>query len=157
MKWFVVGLLALIGFSQVAKADDAGIEAAEKVCGRLSYSKDIQACLEAVQKADYFDTRAVKVCDRLSYSKDIISCIDSIKGKKYTQTAVELCDRESYSANIISCLSKSGRGGDAKKEEKNEAVDKAYVRSSLRKALKAIQDRDSRKAEQIIENLIDTL
>lgn len=155
MKKVLVGITLLVaGFSGLAKADD-GLEAAEKLCLRLRYSDEQQKCMASVQKANFMDEEAVKVCGRLRYSDEIIKCVGTIKDMKYTKTAIQLCNNERYSDQIISCLDKSGRVGGGNKKE--EAVDKAYVRSSLRKALNALKDRDSRKAEQIIENLIDTL
>lgn len=152
MKKLVVSLLVL-GGSIAANAD--GLEAAEKVCSKLYYSNEKQECLAAVQKATYLDERAVEVCGKLYYANETIQCLAAIKDMKYTETAIGLCKKEYYAKDAIACFAKSGRATEAKKND--EAVDKAYVRSSLRKALKAIQDRDSRKAEQIIENLIDTL
>lgn len=154
MKKLAVSLLVL-GGSLVAKAD--GLDAAEKVCSKLFYSAEKQECLAVVQKADAMDERAVDICGGLFYAKEKIECLAAIKDLKFTETAIDTCKKEFYAKDKTACLAKSGRAPKGAEKGSDKEIDKAYVRSSLRKALSAIQDRDNRKAEQIIENLIDTL
>lgn len=154
MKVFAFSLLVLTAISGLAKAD--GLEAAEKLCSKLFYSDEKQKCLGVVQKATSLDEQAVEVCGSLFYVEEKLKCLSVIKNLKFTQTSIDVCKREFYSDNKIACLGKAGRAAESLKEERND-LDKAYVRNSLRKALQAIQERDSRKAQQIIENLIDTL
>ena len=158
MKKLLVGITLLVaGFSGLAKADDKGLEAAERVCSNLTYTDDRKECLAIVNKADSMQEEAVRICGNLTYAKDRIECLGAIKNLKYTATALQTCGNMTYAKDRISCLAEGGRSANRKSDNNGGEVDKAYVRSSLRKALNALKDRDSRKAEQIIENLIDTL
>lgn len=148
--WFLTirALFALMPLS--AFAADGG-EKAEKLCQDMIYANEVTACMKVVNGADYLEEGAVEVCGGLVYPAKITACFKAIQNKKYTDTAVKTCEGLLYPEKITKCFAESGRkkgGGD---------VDKDFVVSNLRQALKHLRNGDDDKAERIIESVITEL
>lgn len=154
---FLALLIGLTLFASAVKAEDAGLEAAEKVCGKISFNADkVTECLKIVNAARYFDGNAVEVCKNLSFNSDVtISCLTTIKDLRFSETGVKTCKDLSFNpANVMECLKVSGRPLKPNPEGK---LDKDFVIANLRKALRSLHDGDEDRAERIIRNTIEGL
>lgn len=154
MRYLMIGLVMVVAVvGKTAKAD--GIDAAETLCAALRYSDDKAACMKIAGTAAYFEEGAVKVCAALRYSDDQIKCLVAIKNKRYTSGGIQACSSMRYSDDIIKCFDGSGRAqtGDASQTK----LDRSFVKASLKKALQHLRQVDSRKAEAVIESVLENL
>lgn len=152
MSRFLSLSLALFFVSTSSAFAEDGREAAERVCRGLTFHDRINECLRVVRDAEHFDKGAVEVCGGLTFHDRITSCLRAIRDRYYTPTAVATCRGLTFHDRIIECFESSGR-----RRASGESFDKAFVSANVREALRALRDGETRRAERLLETVLEGL
>ena len=77
------------------------------ICSKIKTDLTKKLCLRIVQKADFFDGRALKICDQMKPEHLILDCIDSTYDRRYVQSSIEFCNKIDRDDKLLSnaCLS----------------------------------------------------
>ena len=70
---FIVVLSASSAFDARASSDGRG--EAFNFCSKLTFKSSVDACLQVVRQAHYFDVDALTVCGALSFESSKVDCV----------------------------------------------------------------------------------
>lgn len=86
----------------------AGQNEAAAVCGKATFSSDVDRCMRIVRSATFFDVNAVNACGGMTFSNEFADCIDAVKDRDYLPAEVKACSSRSFGSEKVSCFKSSG-------------------------------------------------
>lgn len=106
---FALSVALTLFSSGVAKASGDGRNEASLACAKAVFDSNRIKCLSVVQKAIYFDQRAIGVCTQASFDSGLIDCLAAISDKDYLPGEIVSCSAINFDNQIIECMQSSGK------------------------------------------------